>query len=432
MFCRSVPAAAMNLGIALAFILGIQPTSRGQSANTPQGTSQATINPVISFSKDEKWLAVRYGKYDVKIPRPVISPWKYKAQGKVYWVDPNGDDQGEGTENSPFRTASKAVAICKPGDLVYINPGDYVEAITIRRYGLPGRPIVISCAPGALGKVRIKLPKRNGLSGDGVDSSNTSVVAIKKADHIWINGLVLEGCLGQPWAPAQSAAGNPNGIMWENGPCVGCRATNNVCFNNLHCGLKDQSGQTVDLFLQGNICFHNGRSGLDHGIYMPGNGATIDGNILFDNTGWGVHCYEKPTNLSVTRNVCFYDNYGGIVTGGRNCQISNNVTYGGIYGIMFNQTSVANTVKNNIAFRSQYLDIFFGHDGAETFDYNSFVKMTNTSSPTKPGPHCIRSDPLFTAPEKGDFTLRKNSPCLHAGTPVPVSKPGVVPNIGAY
>ena len=422
----------MNRCVLALAVAALPSAGLGQKANPPAAGADFAIKPVITFSEDESWVSVRYGKYDVKIPRPVVSPWKYRVEGTVYWVDPNGNDLGEGTKASPLRTVSKAVAICKPGDIVYINPGEYVEAIHLRRYGLPGRPIIFSCAPGALGKVRIKLPKANALSGAGGYPLDTSVVTIHNAAHIWINGLVVEGCLGQPWAPARSAAGNPNGIMWENGPCAGCRATNNICFNNLHCGLKDQSGGTVDLFLQGNICFHNGRSGLDHGIYMPGNGATIDGNVLFDNTGWGVHCYSTPSNLTVTRNVCFYDNYGGIVMGGRNSLICNNVTYGGIYGIMFNETSRENTVKNNIAFHSQYLDIFFGADGAETFDYNDFIKIVNTRSPTKPGPNCIRTDPLFTSPASGDFTLQNESPCLHAGTPVSVSKSGVVPNMGAY
>src|SRR5262249_44405969 len=152
----------------------------------------------------------------------------------------------------------------QPGDILYVLPGTYVQDVFINQSGAPGKPIIMSCAPvadgGGLGSVTFVIPKDAALNGrpDIGQPADTSVVAINNSNYVWINGLNLEGVLGQSWAPSTEDQGDPNGIMWENGPCTGGRATNNVIFNNLHCGLKDQMQSTYGLLLQGNIIFHNG------------------------------------------------------------------------------------------------------------------------------------------------------------------------------
>src|ERR1041385_3302038 len=66
-------------------------------------------SPTISFSKDEKTVAVHYEKGKWTFQRPVVAPWNFKAAGKVLWVAVNGDDANEGTSDKPFRSIGKAV-----------------------------------------------------------------------------------------------------------------------------------------------------------------------------------------------------------------------------------------------------------------------------------------------------------------------------------
>jgi len=56
--------------------------------------------------------------------------------GREYYVDPAGADSGEGTAINPFRTIQKAVDHSQPGDIIWVLPGVYREAVEVRT---PGR-----------------------------------------------------------------------------------------------------------------------------------------------------------------------------------------------------------------------------------------------------------------------------------------------------
>lgn len=47
---------------------------------------------------------------------------------KIYYMDPEGNDNNPGTEDSPFATLVKVQEVVNAGDIVYINPGTYVIA----------------------------------------------------------------------------------------------------------------------------------------------------------------------------------------------------------------------------------------------------------------------------------------------------------------
>src|SRR5262249_15960682 len=190
------------------------------------------ISPVISFSADQSQVSIQYGSYNYNIPRPVVVPWNYTAAGHTYWVAGTGDDNNTGSSTSPFATINKAVAMAGPGDIVYIEPGTYVETLFITKSGLPSAPIIISCAPGALGQVTITPSATWGAANpDG------SVIRLCGATYVWINGLNIQGPMGQPYAPT-SEHYMADGITWQNGAGAGNRATNNVVYSNVHCGLK--------------------------------------------------------------------------------------------------------------------------------------------------------------------------------------------------
>lgn len=71
--------------------------------------------------------------------------------GRTLEVAPRGDEAGTGTPEKPFRTIGRALRQAGPGDTVLIHAGTYREGpLNINRGGLPGEPLTLESAPGAV------------------------------------------------------------------------------------------------------------------------------------------------------------------------------------------------------------------------------------------------------------------------------------------
>lgn len=53
----------------------------------------------------------------------------------TYYVSPSGDDDGDGTLKSPWKTIQKAADSLEAGETVFVREGVYEEFITINRSG---------------------------------------------------------------------------------------------------------------------------------------------------------------------------------------------------------------------------------------------------------------------------------------------------------
>src|SRR5262249_14853249 len=132
------------------------------------------------------------------------------------------------------------------------------------------------------------------------------------------------------------------------------------------------------------IIFHNGLNTLDHGIYVPSSNHLINGNIIFDNAGWGVHCYQTPGSLVITNNVIFKNGFGGIVLGGANCQLYHNtIVSNGQYGIdYYNGGCMNNVAEDNISVFNGYMNMDYSGDSTHGYptgnldDYNDYFGST--------------------------------------------------------
>jgi parallel beta-helix repeat protein len=388
--------------------------------------------PVAKFSEDERTLILTDGSKSWKLPRPVISDWKYKPKGKVYWVAPDGNDQNGGTETRPFKTVGRAIEKAMAGDLVYAKAGTYKEVLTLTKSGQDGKPIIISCAPGALGKVFLTSPKAYVEKNPG-----GAVVTLKGAKYVWVNGFVIVGPKGLPYAPKMETYG-ANGITLLGNAGQGCRATNNVVCRNVHCGMKEMHHGGTKFLIEGNIVFDNGTESRDHGIYVPSDDAVINGNIIFNNAGYGIHAYEKPTKLTITRNVCFGNTTGGIIIAGSDCKILNNVCASNGRGIFYFRKDCRNNIVKNNIFASNKTDCDYDNGGGKLGDPADNSVDYNCCFPgkphpkVKPGEHELLKDPKFVDPKKGDFRLKPGSPCIGVGTDVGLPYDGKKPNVGAY
>jgi hypothetical protein len=70
------------------------------------------------------------------------------AFGAEYHVAPDGDDEGPGSADRPFRTIQQAARAAGPGDLCHVHAGVYKETVELTRSGRPGEPIRFAAAPG--------------------------------------------------------------------------------------------------------------------------------------------------------------------------------------------------------------------------------------------------------------------------------------------
>ena len=87
---------------------------------------------------------------------------------KDIYVAKNGDDNNDGTIDSPYLTISKAASVSVAGDVVYIREGIYKETLTPANSGTVGNPIIFQSYPGE----SVIISAMEALSGWTMDSDS--------------------------------------------------------------------------------------------------------------------------------------------------------------------------------------------------------------------------------------------------------------------
>jgi hypothetical protein len=319
-------------------------------ASAPPGSEH------IAYSWDQRTVTIQAGHGTMTIERPEVIPWHYRIQHEIYWVAHGGSLRPDGSSDHPFGTIPQALDQAGPGDIVYIRPGTYVENIHINKSGLRGKPIIVSAAPGALGKVTVT-PSKPYVAGH----PHGAVVSFDGADFVWVNGLNIEGPLGRHEAPKHEHF-SADGITFENGAGYGDRVTNNVIYDNVHSGIKELNHDGRGIYIAGNIIFHNGTTDLDHGIYMPGDNVTMTANVIFNNAGFGIHSYSAPRGQVITHNLIFSNHSGGIILAGADNHVSYNLLVNNPSGVLLFRAGCENNIiqNNTMAYNNTNLAIDSG------------------------------------------------------------------------
>jgi|GEM_PF-3493438 len=204
---------------------------------------------------------------------------------KDWYVHPDGKATNAGTESKPldFNTALSDADRIKPGDMVYLMGGTYMGPFEKPRQpaGAPNRPIVYRALP----EQRVTITA----------SEDTATALTIKSSHTWFWGmeLTIGGKMPEKRSDVVKIAGGD-----------GVKLINMVIHNS-----PNRSGIGAwdvgnDHEIYGCLIYRNGidPGNWAHGIYTQNreNHTTkvIADCLIFNNFGWGMHCYGEAPKLA--------------------------------------------------------------------------------------------------------------------------------------
>jgi lysophospholipase L1-like esterase len=452
----ATPSAAYTVNLNGAPAATVTASGGGVfTANNSVWGGSDSVNVAVRtavFSSDETTVTITsgpigyWGAFSYLIYRPGVGavPWAFTPTGTTYYVAKSGLDSNAGTIGSPFLTIQHALnAATGIGDAVYVEQGTYAEALTLTTSGTAGNPNILSCAPGALGKVIISPP-------DSYFVANPSKAVITVPSLSWtiINGLVVIGGLSRPGWTADTFGANC--ITWNG--IANNILTNNVCLGAVHCGIKDVSANATSGTMQGNIVFDCGSNGLeDHGVYIPSNNVVIDSNVVFNNAAAGIHAYAGGQGNLVTRNLLVYNRtWGDLIADGSSVHQNNTIAYNGLpasnfFGLSYFRHYAKNTAAYyNLCVFSGYLNGEADDEGGLdpgpsgiVDDYNDYYgglsfptgSGVNFFGYVTEGANDVSVDPLFNNASTFDFRLQGGSTVPEKGCYAILTKPFTPPGL---
>ena len=294
-----------------------------------------------------------------------------------------GNDEQDGTLNSPLRTLNQAAAVATAGTTVHVREGIYAEKLIVQHSGTKSGPIVF----------KPYQDEEVVLSGAGLDSKegDTALITIEDKNYVEISGFIVqdlstdlkdETVMGifvtgssshilldnnrVQRIETQSAEGNAHGIaVYGTGPMKNITIINNT--------VEDlKLGASEALVLNGNI---NGFEITDNvvrrcnniGIDLIGyEGVSVDEKYDYVRNGivYGNEVYE----ISSYGNPAYGNEYnaGGIyVDGGKDIKIEKNTVYQNDIGIEATSEHAGKSAENieivnNTVYENFYTGIAIG------------------------------------------------------------------------
>jgi len=137
------------------------------------------------------------------------------------------------------------------------------------------------------------------------------------------------------------------------------------------------------------------KGGESHGLYIPGGRQKIDYCLIIGNGDRGIYISTMS---------------GGGSADIDHCTVADNK----VSAIYCTNTDSVTTVSNSILADNKRSLVYEG-DGLNVVVSNSCVYSPDSASDSAPaGSNNTRKDPKFKDPDKGDYRLKKDSPCVKA------------------
>ena len=341
--------------------------------------------------------------------------------GPVWYVSNLGSDEnGNGSEGSPFASIQKGIELAMDGDTVIVESGIY-------------------STNNAIYDKNIILGSRYLTTGDTSYISNTIIDGGGEGCPLMIYGNVNDSCR----VTGLTIQNGTTGCVYGQGGGIYIEGSNprldNLIIKNNHStnfggGIHIVSSPTLDnIKIENNIADE-----LGGGVYVADNAnpVMINMEIINNSAIHGGGIYAADSSSSIINNsliaenfaISIYPNYPNYPTEGYGgieinnavveldkCTITNNIG-GGIHLVNGSQL----IMKNSIYWGSEPIVVAAGPN----LDTNIFIASFSNIQYGWDGEGNIDLNPLFCSIESGDYKLAENSPCIGAG------QNGV--NIGKY
>ena len=277
------------------------------------------------------------------------------------YVSPSGNDQADGSANTPWKTLQHAANLVQPGDVVTVAPGNYT-GFELTRSGTAANRITFQGQPGTI----INSP---GVTGDDIDLEGASYATVEgfittNATRAGIRSVTNQNVIIQNNDADQNAMWGiftsysdfvdienntasrstiEHGIYVSHATLDPVIKDNDVWGNYVN-GIHMNSGvnqSIVGALVQGNVIHDNGAGG---GSAISGDGiqnATIENNLLYNNHASGISLYRDTSTLP---------SMGNLVLNNTVIQAAD-----GRYALNIRNGSINNEVRNNI-FSSMDMD----------------------------------------------------------------------------
>lgn len=322
------------------------------------------------------------------------------------YVSPSGSDTNDGSKHHAWATISHAGAMASPGMIIHVAPGTYAEAVLTSASGSVSARIVyvsdqdwgaVILAPGRDGFVWNNTGNYSDVIGFEIGGGRCSGIGLGGSFQRAISNHVRNTAAGCTTSDGGS------GINDYNYTTRG----NDIVRNYVH-----------DVGIGESLCGQV-RHNYIQGIYQANAGGHIDGNIVANSCGFGIHLWHAATHANITNNTVVGNKAGGILIGSGDAPCSTIGCPGG------NDYTV---VRNNIvAFNGNAPSGGWGIAEREQepgrigihneYSHNlTFGNVSGDFSMPSPCKSCITGmDPRFISVLSGDYRLSSGSPAIGAG-----------------
>jgi pectate disaccharide-lyase len=339
----------------------------------------------------------------------------------TFYVSPAGSDAADGSASAPWATIQHAAEAARPGTIVHVAPGTYIEQIKTTNSGTSGARITFLS---------------DTKWGAKVLAPTSDSVWENRGDYVDIEGFEITGAerLGiLNLGSSVRIMGNHVHDILAN------------CTGNGGAGINNGNYNAADDDVIGNLVHDIGsalsvKCGTVQGIYHSNLRGHIVNNIVYRAWAYGIHLWHTPKNVVIANNLLFQNGEAGILIGAGDAPggvvasgmvVVNNMIVNNPGSIWGNGQAIVESGLTGID--NRYISNLIWNNKQGIVLQNGVVAVGT-----------IGADPRllnYKADGSGDYHLSSSSPAIGAGTPTgapPIDFDGRIrpadkrPDIGPY